>query len=256
MEKEFISHQPIAFYAESSAPDSLVSLVQMKLQCCKIQNIPTESENMVYLQANRDGLALVGNNCTLRGDFSKMIRRLTPNNLNSELIVKAARFANDPGPRSIVDATAGLGEDAFLLAAAGHRVALYERDPIIGLLLFDALRRGKDNDQLGPILERMELHMEDSICAMHRFTVSPDIVVLDPMFPERQKSGLIKKKFQLLHHLEQPCMDEDSLLAAAIACNPRRIVIKRPAKGPYLSDRKPSYTIKGGSIRYDCIACR
>lgn len=256
MEKQTTSHQVIPFYPESSAPDSLVALVQSKLQCHILPNIPTESENMVYLQANHEGLALVANNCVLRGDFSRMVRRLTPNNLNGELIVKAARFANDPGPKSIVDATAGLGEDAFLLAAAGHRVTLYERDPMIGLLLWDTLRRGEGDDRLAPILERMELHMEDSIHAMRQRTVSPDIVVLDPMFPERQKSGLIKKKFQMLHLLERPCTDEASLLDAALACNPRRIVIKRPAKGPYLSDRKPNYTIKGGSIRYDCITLR
>ena len=256
METNYTPPQLIPFYAEGNAPDSLVSLVQSTLPCRLLSSLPPDSEDGVYLQASRDGLTLAAKGSVLRGDFSKMLRRLTPNNLNGELIVKAARFANAPGPRLIVDATAGLGEDAFLLAAAGHRVILFERDPVIGLLLFDTLRRGQEDDQLRPILERMELHLEDSICAMPRLTESPDIVVLDPMFPERQKSGLIKKKFQLLHLLEQPCTDETSLLDAAMACHPRRIVIKRPAKGPYLGGKKPSSSIKGGSTRYDCIACR
>ena len=74
------------------------------------------------------------------------------------------------------------------------------------------------------------------------------------MFPERTKSGLVKKKFQLLHRLEAPADDEEALLAAAIAARPQRIVIKRPLKGPYLAGRKPSYTLSGKKIRYDCIA--
>lgn len=99
----------------------------------------------------------------------------------------------------------------------------------------------------------MQLHSEDSIKALEEQTVHPDVVVLDPMFPKRQKSGLIKKKFQLLQQLEQPCAEEDALLQAAISCGPRRIVIKRPLKGPYLAGVKPSYSIKGKSVRYDCI---
>ena len=65
-------------------------------------------------------------------------------------------------------------------------------------------------------------------------------------------SGALKK-FQLLHHLEAPCTDEEGLLRAAIACGPRKVVIKRPAKGPYLAGIKPSYSIDGKAVRYDCI---
>jgi DNA-3-methyladenine glycosylase I len=83
---------------------------------------------------------------------------------------------------------------------------------------------------------------------------APDVVLLDPMFPVRQKSGLIKKKFQLLQKLEQPSADEEAeLLQAALAASPRRIVIKRPLKGPYLAGRQPDYSLCGTAIRYDCI---
>ena len=43
-------------------------------------------------------------------------------------------------PRA-VDATAGLGEDSLLLAAAGFEVTLCEADPVIAVLLEDALTR-------------------------------------------------------------------------------------------------------------------
>ena len=67
------------------------------------------------------------------------------------------------------------------------------------------------------------------------------------------KSALVKKKFQLLHHLERPCEDEESLLQAAILARPRKIVIKRPLKGSFLAGRKPDYSLKGKAIRYDVL---
>ena len=73
------------------------------------------------------------------------------------------------------------------------------------------------------------------------------------MFPAREKSAQVKKKFQLIHSLEQPCDVEEQLLSAAIAARPKKIVIKRPKKGPFLAGRTPSYTIDGKAVRYDCI---
>ncbi len=81
----------------------------------------------------------------------------------------------------------------------------------------------------------------------------PDVILLDPMFPARRKSALVKKKFQLIQNLEQPCTDESELIQSAIAAHPKKIVIKRTLKGPILGDIKPSYAISGKGIRYDCI---
>lgn len=243
----------IILYAKNNADKSIVQSIETKLGIHAVYESSPALLDDYYLQLDADGLALVENGHVLRGDFTKMQSRLIPNNLNRELLVKACRLKGIQGQLTAIDATAGLGEDAFLLAAAGFHVHLYERNPIIAVLLSDALRRGLENPELAPVLSRMELHMEDSITVLPQLTFLPDIVVLDPMFPERQKSGLIKKKFQLLHQLEQPCTEEKALLDAAISCNPRRIVIKRPSKGSYLAGLKPSYTIKGKSIRYDCI---
>ena len=63
----------------------------------------------------------------------------------------------------------------------------------------------------------------------------------------------MKKKFQLLHRLERPCDDEDALLRAAVAAGPRKVVVKRPVKGPFLAGVKPSYSLAGKAVRYDCI---
>mgnify|MGYP003330080551 CR=1 FL=1 len=80
-----------------------------------------------------------------------------------------------------------------------------------------------------------------------------DIIYLDPMFPERQKSASVKKKFQLIHELEAPCSNENDLLEAALSLNAGKIVIKRPAKGPFLGGCKPDYSVEGKAIRYDII---
>ena len=212
-------------------------------------DIPDPS--LLCLCHDENGLSLVGDGLTLRGDFTKLLPRLKPNNLSSELLVKAAKIKKVDGTPTAVDATAGLGEDALLLAAAGFRVTMFEYDPVIAALLHDALDRAAKVPELAEIVSRMTLCEGDSIAALP--SLHPNVVFLDPMFPERQKSALIKKKFQLLQQLERPCPNEDDLLAAALAASPRKVVIKRPLKGPFLAGRKPSYSLSGKAVRYDCL---
>ncbi len=218
----------------------------------------------LMLRMDDSGLSLTDGRLSLRADLSSMLPRLRKSNLEREFLVKASRIkgmnALEEG-LTAVDATAGLGEDSLLLAAAGYTVELYEYDPVIAALLRDALRRASDDDAdelLHDAVSRMHLHEGDSVSAMRAMAGSaqpPDIILLDPMFPERRKSALIKKKFQLLQQLESPCegLDETELLEAAEAARPRRIIIKRPLKGPYLAARRPSYSITGKAVRYDCI---
>lgn len=180
---------------------------------------------------------------------------------------------------TVIDATAGLGQDSFLLAAAGFSVEMYEQDPIIAALLQDALERGLKNATLATVISNMHLYKQDSVSALKdrayalglthplgeaqnpiadndSFTQTnlrkPEVIYLDPMFPARTKSAAVKKKFQLLHQLEHPCENETELFEAAQMLRPHKIVVKRMLKGPYLANKKPSYSIKGKAIRYDC----
>jgi len=200
-------------------------------------------------------LALTDGELTLSGDFTSMLPRLRPANLNGETLIKASRFRNLPSVEGLhaVDATAGLGEDSFLLAAAGFSVTMIEYNAVIAALLADSLERAKKDPGLSEIAGRMTLIRGDSIEVLGTLDEAPDIVLLDPMFPGRKKSGLIKKKFQLLQRLEAPCGTEEELLNAAICTHPKRIVIKRPQKGPFLAGVKPSYSVDGNTVRYDCI---
>ncbi len=188
----------------------------------------------------------------LRGDFTRMLPRLRQGRLQQELLVRAARMRGVDEPTA-VDCTAGLGEDSLLLAAAGFRVTLFERDETIAALLADAMERAAAEPQLEEAVGRMTLVGGDSIAGLTELGFAPDAVYLDPMFPARTKSAAVKKKFQLLHHLEQPCEEEEALVAAALAAGPRKVVIKRPAKGPQLAGIKPSYSIAGKAVRYDVL---
>ncbi len=228
----------------------------MKRESRKKRNAQTPQENTgekPVLIRTENGLTLTDGRQTMTGDFSSLLSRISENNLRGELLVKASKIRGLDRPVRVTDATAGMGEDSFLLAAAGFQVKLYERDPVIAALLRDALERAALDPDLASVVSRMEFFEEDSLQAMRRCSQPPDVILLDPMFPERKKSGLIKKKFQLLQQLEQPCSDEEELMEAAISAHPRKIVVKRPLKGPWLAGRKPHYSLKGKAIRYDCF---
>lgn len=204
------------------------------------------------LRETDEGLALVAGELVLRGDFAHMLPRLRQDRLGRELLVRAARVKGVAAP-TVFDATAGLGEDSMLLAAAGFTVTLCEHDATIAALLGDALRRAADDARLAGAASRMRVLEADSLEVLPGLSEAPDVVYLDPMFPARTKSAAVKKKFQLLHLLESPCGDAEDLLRAAVGARPRKVVIKRPIKGPLLAGIKPSYSLAGKAVRYDVI---
>lgn len=223
------------------------------IDIAKVQDIARAAG--LELAYRADVLTLSDGTMDLCADFSRMLPRIKPGRLQKELLVRAARCRGVESPHAI-DATAGFGEDSFLLAAAGFQVDLFERDEVIAALLADALSRATSDDRTAAIATRMTLHTDDSVTALRAMAEcdeSPDVVYLDPMFPGRTKSAAVKKKFQLLHHLERPCEDEEGLVAAALDVHPRKLVIKRPPKGPLLAGIKPSYQISGKAVRYDVI---
>lgn len=198
------------------------------------------------------GVSLSGFGLSYQGDFENMLHRVTNGRLQHEMLAKAVK--TDQENLKAIDATAGMGEDSLLLAACGYQVTLYEQNPVIAILLKDALRRAKKNTVLKDIVSRMQLIEGDSIEHLNKRLDPVDVIYLDPMFPGRQKSGLINKKLQLIQKLEPPCSKETALFDAAMAAQPSKIIVKRPLKSPYLDERVPSYSLKGKAIRYDCYS--
>ena len=198
------------------------------------------------------GVSLSGFGLSYQGDFENMLHRVTNGRLQHEMLAKAVK--TDQENLKAIDATAGMGEDSLLLAACGYQVTLYEQNPVIAILLKDALRRAKKNTVLKDIVSRMQLVEGDSIEHLNKRLDPVNVIYLDPMFPGRQKSGLINKKLQLIQKLEPPCSEETALFDAAMAAQPSKIIVKRPLKSPYLDERVPSYSLKGKAIRYDCYS--
>lgn len=131
-------------------------------------------------------------------------------------------------------APTGLGRDAFVLACLGCRVRMFERHPVVAALLEDGLRRAYADPELGPWLAtRLTLHHGSSLSALAQLHSAPDVVYLDPMFPHRQKSALVKKEMRVFQLLVGADEDADGLLAPALAL--RRVVVKRPDYAPRLA---------------------
>ena len=107
------------------------------------------------------GVSLIGYGLSYQGDFEGMLHRVSDGRLAHEMLVRAAKTTqtNVKG----IDATAGMGEDAFLLATQGYEVTLYEQNPVIAALLKDALRRAKKHMVLKDIAARMKLIEGNSV---------------------------------------------------------------------------------------------
>ncbi len=178
---------------------------------------------------------------------------------NGQAIAKAVGVSGKFAPK-VLDLTAGLGADGFVLAGLGCDVRLLERNPIVFSLLRDGLERarlaGQDDSELADIVARMTLIKTDAASYLSNLKEGSygDIVYMDPMFPERKKSAAVKKEMQAFHRIVGADPDASELLDLALSCARYRLVIKRPASASYLADRKPSYSLEGKSTRFDIFA--
>ncbi|MCT8351751.1 MULTISPECIES: 16S rRNA (guanine(1516)-N(2))-methyltransferase RsmJ [Photorhabdus] len=172
-----------------------------------------------------------------------------------EAIAKAIGIKKDYLP-TVVDATAGLGRDAFVLASLGCHVRMLERHPVVAALLDDGLQRGYQDEEIGSWLqERMTLLHASSITALADITPQPDVVYLDPMYPHRQKSALVKKEMRVFQSLVGADEDADSLLSPARALAKRRVVVKRPDYAEPLAGVAASAAITTKNHRFDIYPC-
>lgn len=160
-----------------------------------------------------------------------------------------------PGVRpTILDTTAGLGKDSFLLASLGCDVTMLERSPLLAALLQDGLERAAVSPEIGDsIIHRLALIQCDAITYMNGGgrSLKPDTVYLDPMYPHSNKSALNKQEMRIIRGCVGDDQDSDTLLRAAIQYSPKRVVVKRPKSAPVLANAQPSHTIRMKNSRYD-----
>ena len=169
-----------------------------------------------------------------------------------ELLYRA--IAGRKEPPAVLDLTAGLGRDSFVLAARGCRVCMVERSPILAALIRDGLLRARSIPAVQPIVDRLCLVEGDGRTYLEQLQGKKqdfDVIYLDPMFPQERKKSKSKKQLQMLQQLIGPDNEGHLLLQAARQATCRRIVVKRARKSPFLDNLEPSHQYCGRSTRYD-----
>ena len=153
--------------------------------------------------------------------------------------------------RTIIDATAGLGYDAFILASLGADVTLIERSEKIHKLLQDGLKEAEEyGGYISSIVNRMHLIFGDSKTIIPQ--LSPEVILVDTMYEDKKKSALAKNNMRLVREIVGPDLDQIELIKIALESAQNRVVVKQPR---YAENRnkiaKYSHQILGKTIRYD-----
>lgn len=238
---------------EAAAPH----LAEASAQWAKRLNLPQTGDAAFALQLTDDGLQLaeLGPKAPgpVRVDFVEgaVAHRRLFGGGSGQMIAKAVGIQQGVRP-VVLDATAGLGRDAFVLASLGCNVSMIERQPLIAALLEDGLARAERDADVALITRRMKLLIGNAISLMSDWQGErPQVIYLDPMFPHRDKSALVKKEMRVFRPLVGDDMDAPALLEAALKLATHRVVVKRPRKAPIVEGAKPGYALDGKSSRYD-----
>ena len=168
-----------------------------------------------------------------------------------EAISKAVGIKKGHRP-NVVDATAGWGRDAFVLATMGCRVHMIERSEVIAKLLEDGLRRSEQDEKIGVLIkDKLSLTYGESRQELLHTPFEPEVIYLDPMFPHKDKSALVKKDMRMLQEVVGQDKDADVLLKLALTIATNRVVVKRPSYANFLAEIKPQTSIKTKNHRFD-----
>lgn len=162
----------------------------------------------------------------------------------------------------VIDLTAGLGRDAWSLASTGCPVLAFERHPLVYALLDDGLARARlAGGLIGEIAARIDLRagdvrdlaVTDQGDALLVSLGAAVVWLLDPMFPERRKSALVKKDMRVFQQLVGGDEDAPALYAWARTRPGLRWIVKRPVGAPELSGMEVAVRYEGGRVRFDCV---
>jgi len=162
---------------------------------------------------------------------------------------------------SILDTTAGLAGDAFVLATLGCPITLIERSPVLFALIENAVERASLSDQFQTIIKQ-GFHIIN--CDANKYITeqlktnnnAPDVIYIDPMYPHRKKSALVKKDMQILQRLHGKDNNAAELLDNALLYAKKRVVVKRPVLAETVSEKVPNTCIKSKKTRYDIYTIR
>lgn len=189
---------------------------------------------------------------TIHIDFlsGKFGYRLQRSRAGNELLAKAVGIKGNHKP-SVIDATAGLGQDGVVLAKLGCDVTLIERSPIIHALLQDALERALKDPRFSGLSIKLIHNDANTYLSQLNDVQKPDVIYIDPMYPHRTKSALVKKEMRALREIVGDDEDSTLLLQTARTKAKLRVVVKRPRLAAPLGELKPNFCIEGKTQRFD-----
>lgn len=206
-----------------------------------------------YLQFLRSGLCLceVGSKAaspTCVDFYDPALHKRVSDSIKNQNLVRALGLKKKPKPR-VLDAMAGLGKDAYLMASAGCSVQMLEKSDVVYELLSDGLKR---------LIGDAEHEFADTLLLAHQDFLNCsypkghfDIVYLDPMYPLIDRKSKAKKDMDRLHGLLGADTGDKLLFSKAAEIASRRIVIKRPKNAPDFDARSPDISYRGSSARFD-----
>ena len=179
-----------------------------------------------------------------------ILHRLKYGKGRGQNLAKAVGFKFNKN-RTIIDATAGLGYDAFILASLGANVTLIERsEKIYGLLKAAISEAQLYGGEISKIVNRMNLLFGDSKDILPN--IAPEVILIDTMYKDRKKSALVKNDMRLVREVVGSDSDHVELINVALNNASKRVVIKQPRYAETLDNIKGcSHQILGKTIRYD-----
>ena len=244
----------VSYQSEIMQVEAQACAQQLNLDCVTFNQIDTELA-LIYTGEYVE-LRDMQNHSAIYVDFisGTLAHRQQYGGGRGQAIAKAIGLKQGVEPPDVIDATAGLGKDSFVMACLGCSVTLLERSPVVSHLVKDAIQRAaSDTDFLSFIKRGFKLintQANNYLTALSEKD-APDVIYLDPMYPERKKTALVKKNMQILQKLLGHDDDTTDLIEAALKCAKKRVVVKRPKGAEIIGDKKPTMSIESKKTRYD-----
>ncbi|MDH5217259.1 MAG: class I SAM-dependent methyltransferase [Gammaproteobacteria bacterium] len=210
-----------------------------------------------YLVVTRDYVALrslaVGTVTDLVVDFvgGKVGFRYRKGEGKNQPLAKAVGVKSGFNP-VVLDLTAGLGRDAFFLAGIGCPVTLIERSPYIFTALDDGLNRAMASEEIMPVISAMTWKNAQALAYLEDLKENmPDVIYLDPMYPHRDKSALVKKEMRIIRDFVGDDDDTAEVVNEARKRAKKRVVVKRPKTANPVIKERANFTVESKNTRYD-----
>lgn len=222
------------------------SLYQQALKLSESLHLPLDNESTQKLIVTEEKLVLkMPDFLPLFTDFSSKAWQPRRDAGKKQGLIKACKPTQ--GLR-IIDTTAGWGRDSAVLASFGAEVLMLERNPVLAALLQDGLERQDEQSRKNLKLQLREIDAKDFLQSLAPKDF-PDVIYIDPMHPERQKSALVKKDLQALQRLLGTDIDAQVLVEIALIKAKKRVVLKWPQQLPPIL--KPDLSVDGKLVRFD-----